>query len=432
MLHRLNVWPQMKSGGVGVEVYRIIGGNPIRGRINVDSAKNALLPILAAALLTEEPVVINGCAMLSDVENMLRILRVLGCKAEMRGDTAYIDTGNATGWEMPEHLSKLIRSSIFMMGPILGRFRKATVTYPGGCEIGLRPIDLHLKGLRALGVKIREAHGMIYCEGEHLHGGDVMLDFPSVGATENVMMAAVLAPGRTIIRNAAREPEIYDLQQFINSMGGRVSGAGSSMIVIEGVKNLRGTQYRPMPDRIVAGTLLAAAAMTGGEIVLENARSCDLDAVLDKLRAAGCEIDAENHGIALKGPEHLKPVNVSTQPFPGFPTDLQAQFVAMACVARGTSIIVENVFESRFAHAAQLMRMGADITISHRSAIVHGGRLTGASVCAKDLRGGAALVLAGLAAEGVTEVQGVSLIDRGYAALERQLGMLGGMITRIG
>ena len=414
-----------------MEVYRIIGGNPIRGRINVDSAKNALLPILAAALLTEEPVVINGCAMLSDVENMLRILRVLGCKAEMRGDTAYIDTGNATGWEMPEHLSKLIRSSIFMMGPILGRFRKATVTYPGGCEIGLRPIDLHLKGLRALGVKIREAHGMIYCEGEHLHGGDVMLDFPSVGATENVMMAAALTPGRTVIRNAAREPEIHDLQQFINSMGGRVSGAGSSMIVVEGVKKMHGTRYQPMPDRIVAGTLLAAAAMTGGEIRLKNARSGDLDAVLDKLTAAGCEIETDEEGIALQGPQRLGPITLSTQPFPGFPTDLQAQFLAMACVSQGTSVIVENVFESRFAHAAQLMRMGADITISHRTAIVRGGQLTGACVEAKDLRGGAALVLAGLAADGITEVQGISLIDRGYASMERILSELGAGIVRV-
>jgi len=414
-----------------VERFRIIGGSPIGGCMKIDSAKNALLPILAATLLTEEPVVLTDCAKLSDVDNMLRILRVLGCRAEIKGDEAHIDPGCATGWEMPEHLSKLIRSSIFMMGPILGRFRKATVTYPGGCEIGLRPIDLHLKGLRALGVRIREAHGMIYCDGTHLHGGEVMLDFPSVGATENVMMAAVLAPGRTVIRNSAREPEIYDLQQFINSMGGKISGAGSSMIVIEGVKKLHGTRYRPMPDRIVAGTLLAAAAMTGGEIHLENARSSDLDAVLDKLTAAGCEVQAGEEGIALKGPERLKPIDISTQPFPGFPTDLQAQFLAMACTAQGTTVIVENVFESRFAHAAQLIRMGADITISHRTAIVRGGRLTGAKVYAKDLRGGAALVLAGLAAEGVTEVHGVQLIDRGYASLDGMLHRLGGAITRI-
>ena len=414
-----------------MEKFRIIGGSPIRGCVKVDSAKNALLPILAATLLTEEPVTLTGCAKLSDVENMLRILRVLGCRAEMQGDSVRIDAGGANGWEMPEHLSKLIRSSIFMMGPILGRFRKATVTYPGGCEIGLRPIDLHLKGLRALGVRIREAHGMIYCDGTHMRGGEVMLDFPSVGATENVMMAAALAPGRTVIRNAAREPEIYDLQQFVNSMGGRVSGAGSSMVVVEGVKRLHGTRYQPMPDRIVAGTLLAAAAMTGGEIRLQNARSSDLDAVLDKLAEAGCEVEMSEDEIGLKAPQHLKPINLSTQPFPGFPTDLQAQFLAMACVAQGTSVIVENVFESRFAHAAQLMRMGADITITHRTAIVRGRQLTGACVEAKDLRGGAAMVLAGLAADGVTEVQGISLVDRGYAEIEKVLGGLGAAIVRI-
>ncbi len=414
-----------------MEMFRIIGGNPIHGTVRVNGAKNALLPILAATLLTEAPVILDGCAALSDVDNMLRILRVLGCSAKMNGEEIHIDASQASGWEMPEHLSKLIRSSIFMMGPILGRFRRATVTYPGGCEIGLRPIDLHLKGLRALGIRIREAHGMIYCDGNHLHGGEVLLDFPSVGATENVMMAAALAPGRTVIRNAAREPEIVDLQQFINAMGGRISGAGSSMIVIEGVKKLYGTRYRVMPDRIVAGTLLTAAAMTGGEITVEDARPSDMDAVLDKLAAAGCEIATGDFGVSLKGPERLKAIDLSTQPFPGFPTDMQAQMVAMCCVADGTSIIAENVFESRFAHAAQLVRMGADITVSHRTAVVRGGRLTGASVCAKDLRGGAALVLAGLAAEGVTEIQGISLIERGYASIDKMLDGLGARITRI-
>lgn len=376
-------------------------------------------------------VYLEDCTKLSDVGNMLKILGVLGCEVKMDGDCAIIDARNANGWEMPEQLSKQIRSSIFMMGPILGRFRKATVTYPGGCEIGLRPIDLHLKGLRALGVRIREAHGMIYCDGSHLRGGEILLDFPSVGATENVMMAAVLAPGRTVIRNAAREPEILDLQQFINSMGGRVSGAGSSIVTVEGVERLHGTHYRPMADRIVAGTLMAAAAMTKGEIYLENARSCDLDAVIDKMRAAGCCVETEEKGIWLKAPEILKGIDISTQPFPGVPTDMQAQIMAMCCVAQGTSIIVENVFENRFSHAAQLIRMGADITVSHRSAVVRGGKLTGAKVYAKDLRGGAALVLAGLAAEGVSEVHGVSLIDRGYDSFDKMLAGLGASIMRI-
>ncbi len=414
-----------------MEIFRIVGGKPIRGEMRIDGAKNAILPILAAVLLTNEKVELHGCARLSDVENMLSILRLLGCRADMEEDVIRVDASSASGWEMPEHLSKLIRSSIFMMGPILGRFRRATVTYPGGCEIGLRPIDLHLKGLRALGVRIREKHGMIYCDGRYLHGGEVMLDFPSVGATENVMMAAVLAEGRTVICNAAREPEIYDLQQFINAMGGRVSGAGSSTIVIEGVKKLHGTTYCPMPDRIVAGTLLTAAAMTGGEISLTNVRCGDMDAVIDKLRAAGCEVESRDSLIGLRAPERLKPIDVSTQPFPGFPTDMQAQIMAMCAMTQGTSIIVENVFENRFAHAAQLIRMGADITINHRSAVVRGGRLTGARVCAKDLRGGAALVLAGLSAEGVTEVEGISLIDRGYASLDKMLSALGADIIRI-
>ncbi|MBQ2955661.1 MAG: UDP-N-acetylglucosamine 1-carboxyvinyltransferase [Clostridia bacterium] len=414
-----------------MEIFRIMGGKPIRGTIRIGGAKNAILPLLAASLLTEEPVCLTGCAALSDVENMIRILGMLGAGAKMEDDVITVNPAQASRWEMPEHLSKLIRSSIFMLGPILGRFRKATVTYPGGCEIGLRPIDLHLKGLRALGVRIREAHGMIYCDGSHMHSGEIMLDFPSVGATENVMMAAVLIPGKTVILNAAREPEITDLQEFINSMGGCVSGAGTGMIVIDGVKKLRGTHYRVMPDRIVAGTLLTAAAMTGGDIAVRGARACDLDAVLDKLSAAGCEIIADDEGISLKGPEKLRPVDVSTQPYPGFPTDMQAQMLSMCCVAHGTSVIIENVFESRFAHAAQLIRMGADITVSHRAAIVRGGRLTGARVCAKDLRGGAALVLAGLAAEGATEIQGVSLIDRGYESLEKMLGGLGADITRI-
>jgi len=414
-----------------LEIFRIIGGKPIRGSAAIDGAKNAVLPILAATLLTREQIVLEGCAPLSDVENMLEILRVLGCRIERGARRIGVDPADADGWEMPEHLSKRIRSSIFMLGPILGRFRKATVTYPGGCEIGLRPIDLHLKGLRALGVAVREAHGMIYCDGSGLKGGEVILDFPSVGATENIMMAAILAPGRTVICNAAQEPEISDLQRFVNAMGAKVSGAGSSVIVIEGVKELHGTRYRPMPDRIAAGTLLTAAAMTRGEIYLEGARAADMDAVLDKLRCAGCEIETGEEKIGLMGPRILRPINISTQPYPGFPTDMQAQMTTMCAVAQGTSMVIENVFENRFAYAAQLRRMGADIMISHRTAVVRGGRLTGAGVCAAGLRGGAALVLAGLAAEGATEVQGISLIDRGYDRLDRMLSGLGAQITRI-
>ena len=318
-----------------------------------------------------------------------------------------------------------------MMGSLITRFGRATVTYPGGCEIGLRPIDLHLKGLRRLGVEIREEHGRIDCDGRRRHAGDVLLDFPSVGATENLMMAAVLTKGETIIRNAAREPEIVDLQGFINAMGGKVSGAGSSIVRIRGVDSLHGAAYRPIADRITAGTLLAAAAMTGGEIALDGFSGDSMDAVLAKLREAGCLINESGDGLTLSAPRRLRAVDVFTQPYPGFPTDMQAQMMALCCVAEGTSIIVENVFESRFSHAAQLVRMGADITVHHRTAVVRGGRLTGARVTARDLRAGAALVLAALAADGMTEVENVSLIDRGYERLEETLAALGARIRRV-
>ena len=279
-------------------------------------------------------------------------------------------------------------------------------------------------------VDLCEAHGMIECEGARLRGADVYLDFPSVGATENVMMAAVLARGRTTIHNAAREPEIRDLQDFINALGGKVRGGGTDRVAIEGVKSLGGARYRPLPDRIVAGTLLAAAAITHGEVLLERVIPGDLGAVLDKLRQAGCEVEAEGEAIFLRAGA-LRPFEISTQPFPGFPTDLQAQFMALACVAEGASVIVENVFENRFAHAAQLRRMGADIFLSGRLAVVRGGRLYGAEVQAGDLRGGAALALAALAAEGESRVENVELIDRGYERLEEMLAALGADIRRL-
>ena len=418
-------------GGVEVDVFRIMGGKRLSGRVRLSGAKNAVLPILAAALLTDEPVVLKDCPRLKDVSNMLSILQTLGCTYQRREDEILVDASDAQGWEMPGELSKQLRSSIFMMGSILGRFRRATVTYPGGCEIGLRPIDLHLSGLRALGVRISEAHGMIYCDGSDMRGGEVQLDFPSVGATENVMMAAVLSKGQTVIHNAAREPEIEDLQNFINAMGGKVRGAGSSTIFIEGVSALHGAVYSPLPDRIVAGTLMAAAAATGGELELDNVHMGDLAAVSDKMRQAGCEIETRDNALTLRAPRILRPVRISTQPFPGFPTDMQAQMMAMACLAQGTSVIVENVFENRFAQASQLRRMGADILIHDRTAVIHGGRLTGASVASRDLRGGAALVIAALAAEGVSEVSNVEFIDRGYDALECTLSALGAQIQRL-
>ena len=311
--------------------FRVVGGKRLKGEVEIGGAKNAVLPILAAALLTDETIVLEGCPALLDVRNMLEILKKLGCAVSQEGGRVEICAAGADCWEMPEELSKSLRSSIFMLGPLLGRFRRARVTYPGGCEIGLRPIDLHLKGLRALGVSVREEHGMIYCDGSRLRGAEVHLDFPSVGATENAMMAAVLARGRTTIHNAAREPEIRDLQDFINAMGGRISGGGTDTVVIEGVSALGGARYRPLADRIVAGTLLTAVGAAGGEAVLKGAPAGDMGAVIDKMRQTGCEVEVREDEIAICAQKRLRAVEISTQPYPGFPTDMQAQFMALAC-----------------------------------------------------------------------------------------------------
>ena len=416
-----------------MEGFRVLGGEKIEGQVRLQGAKNAVLPILAAALLPEGETVIRDCPDIRDVHAMAGILNQLGCRCDMEGDEVRIDSADLNRWEMPEGLSKQIRSSIFLLGPILGKLRRAAVTYPGGCEIGLRPIDLHLKGLRALGVKVQEDGGVIRCDGGEMHAGDVYFDYPSVGATENVMMAAALLPGVTTVHNAAREPEVEDLQGFLNAMGGNVRGAGTQVIQIEGVKKLRGVSYTPIPDRIVGGTLLCAAAVTGGELLLSNIRPADLMPVGDKLTEMGCRISREEAGMLLCAPKRLKAFScLQTQPHPGFPTDMQAQMLAAACTAEGTSVIVENVFENRLSHVADLCRLGADIRVSSRTAVVSGvDKLHGAAVTARDLRGGAALVIAALCAQGETVVENVSLIDRGYAKLENTLAGLGAKIERI-
>ena len=416
-----------------MEGFMVHGGECIQGVERIQAAKNAVLPILAAAILTEDEVLIRDCPELRDVHAMTGMLKMLGCRCEMRESSLSIQSSALHNWEMPDEISKEIRSSIFLLGPILGRLRKATVTYPGGCEIGIRPIDLHLKGLKALGVKISDDRGILYCDGKNMHAGDVYLDYPSVGATENVMMAAALLPGVTYIHNAAREPEIEDLQQFINAMGGCVRGAGTQLIEIEGVERLHGACFTPMPDRIVAGTLLCAAAITGGEITLENVRPWDMIPMEAKLAEMGCRLYDDKDRVHLSAPKRLQAFSaLQTQPHPGFPTDMQAQMMAVSAVAQGTTVIVENVFENRFGHAADLARMGACIRVSDRVAVVQGvEKLHGNRVCARDLRGGAALVLAGLAAEGDTLVENVHLIDRGYAALEKSLSSLGARVERI-
>ncbi len=416
-----------------MEGFRVVGGEIIKGQVRLDGAKNAVLPILAAALLAEGDTVIRECPDIRDVHAMAGILAQLGRTCDWNAGKMRIGGGDVREWEMPDALSKQIRSSIFLLGPILGKMRRATVTYPGGCEIGLRPIDLHLKGLRALGVKIVDEGGKIYCDGREMHSGDVYFDYPSVGATENVMMAAALLPGVTTVHNAAREPEIEDLQGFINAMGGRVRGAGTQLIEVEGVKKLHGVVYTPIPDRIVGGTLLCAAAITGGAIRLTNARPWDIIPVSDKLREMGCRVEETADTVTLEAPERLRAFSrLQTQPHPGFPTDMQAQMLAVSCLAEGASVIVENVFENRFGHVADLCRMGACIQVNGRTAVVRGvPALRGMHLTARDLRGGAALVLAGLAAQGETIVENAGLIDRGYAHFEDILTKLGAHAERI-
>lgn len=416
-----------------MDALQIRGGKRLKGEWTVQNAKNAALPIMAASILTPGKTLLAGCPMLSDISDMEEILRTLGCRVHSENGNVQIDAAGMDGFEMPEALSKRIRSSIFLLGPILARFRRANVTLPGGCEIGLRPIDLHLSGLRQLGVRIEEEGGLICCDGARMRPAKVHFDYPSVGATENVMMAAVFLRGETVLHNAAREPEILDLQRFLNAMGAKVSGAGTNTIVVRGVTRLCGVEYRPMPDRIAAGTLLAAAAVTGGNVCLKNVPTEEMTAVTAKLEEMGCVLTRKETSVVLHAPEKLACfAKLQTQPHPGFPTDMQAQMLAIATLAKGTSVVVENVFENRFGHVGDLNRMGADILVNGRTAVVRGvEKLYGARVTARDLRGGAALALAGLAAGGETLVENARLIDRGYERLENALCQLGADVKRV-
>ena len=416
-----------------MDKYIVNGGEKLYGRVHIQGAKNSVLPLLAASILTDEPVKIRGVPPIADVENMLRILTELGCKVRRAKDVTHIDGSNAVSHEIPARLTRELRSSVFMLGSVLTRFRRAKISYPGGCDIGLRPIDLHLSGLKRLGVEIWEENGYVSCMADRLRGADILLDFPSVGATENIILAAVKAEGETIIRNAAKEPEIVDLQRFLNAMGASVHGAGSSTVIVEGVRKLHGVEYTPMGDRIEAGTFLIAAAMCGGEIETNGVFGENIAALLHKLRENGCKIHIKNDKIELSSDGRLKSVDVvETMPFPGFPTDLQAQYAALSATAKGTTLVVENLFETRFKYAAELKRMGADFTVRGKTAVIRGvDRLHGACVSACDLRGGAALVLAGLRAEGETTVLDLSHIDRGYADFEYKLKKLGAKIKRV-
>ena len=409
-----------------MEAFVVRGGRKLEGTMRVDGAKNAALPILAASVLTEETVVLQGVPMISDVRKMTDILTMLGCRIRRDGHTLTLDAGGLNRTEMPDALSKQIRSSIFLLGPILSRFRQATVTYPGGCEIGLRPIDLHLSGLRSLGVAIHEEGGVIHCDGGNMHSGEVHLDYPSVGATENILMAAALARGTTRIENAAKEPEIADLCDFLTQMGAHISGGGTSTILIEGRETLHGCRYRPIPDRIEAGTLLCAAAMTEGSVLLRGVRPEHMRAVLYKLGESGVTLRESAAGLRLSG-RATQPLQVRTLAYPGFPTDMQAPMMALALSLRGTSVFLETIFENRFMHAREMVRMGASIRIEDRIALVSGGHpLGGTSVTSTDLRGGAALMLCGLLAEGETTLHDPNgQIARGYEDLPGMLRALG-------
>lgn len=416
-----------------MSAYVIQGGERLNGSVKIEGSKNAILPILAASLINGQRTTLYNCPDLKDVSVTLNILGLIGCKVERSSDRAVIDTSTLKTSEVPEKLVREMRSSVIIMGAMITRMKKVVLGYPGGCEIGTRPIDLHIKGLRALGAKIIETGGYLYCEADKVYGADINLDFPSVGATENIMLAAVSAEGTTIIRNAAREPEVVDLQNFLNAIGGRISGAGTNIIRIDGVKNFRPVEYSVIPDRIVAGTYLIMAAATNGDIEITDVIPEHLSSILFKLKEAGCKLNVEKNRIQLSSPKRLKAVeSVKTLPYPGFPTDLQAPFLSLMSLASGTSVITENIFENRLKHVGELMKMGAKITTEGRAAIVKGvKKLHGAKVEAKDLRGGAALITAGLAAEGETTVYGVQHIDRGYELIDKKLQSLGAKIVKI-
>ncbi|GHU68204.1 UDP-N-acetylglucosamine 1-carboxyvinyltransferase [Clostridia bacterium] len=425
-----------------MQIFRIQGGSRLSGEVKIDSAKNSVLPILAACVMIEEPVTLLDVPDIEDVSNMIEILRSIGARVECDNGTVTVHAKDGLADELPPHLEKKLRASVFLVGPILSRLRAVTFGYPGGCEIGLRPIDLHERGLKALGVVIEEADGRLCCDGRDMRGADIHFDYPSVGATENIIMAAALLPGETVIHNAAREPEIVDLARFMNACGANVSGAGEQDITIQGVKRLHGTQFRPIADRIVAGTMLAASAITGGDLHIVNAPVADMTAQFDKLRSMGCDIQDESGSTGSKGsigsirlrtPRRLRSFGqIETLPHPGFPTDMQAPMFALAAVADGVSQLVETIFENRFQHAHDLQMMGADVTINERIAVVRGVQhLHGARVKAHDLRSGAALTIAALAAEGQTEIEQIGQIDRGYAALEVRLRALGARIVRV-
>ncbi|MBA7573961.1 UDP-N-acetylglucosamine 1-carboxyvinyltransferase [Candidatus Atribacteria bacterium 1244-E10-H5-B2] len=411
----------------------ISGGNRLQGTVRIDGAKNSALSIMAATLLTKDVCILRNIPHLTDVDIMAEVIRKLGVKVEWKEDNnLYIDSDYFNNYEAPYELVKMMRASILVMGPLLARLKKAKISLPGGCAIGARPVDYHLKGFEALGAQVEVEKGYIEAKVNTLKGDEIYLDFPSLGATENIMMAACLAEGITKIVNSAKDPEVVELGHLLNKMGAKVKGLGTDLIKIEGVKELHGIDYAIIPDRIEAGTYMIAAAITGGDVLIEKAGPLLLKPLIVKLEKAGVQIKLKKNLIKVIGPDRVKAVDIKTLPFPGFPTDMQPQFMALSCVAKGTSVITETVFENRFVHTGDLIRMGADIKVEGHSTIIKGvKKLSAAPVMASDLRGGAALVLAGLVAEGTTELNRIYHLDRGYVKLEEKLNSLGADIKRV-
>jgi len=420
----------MLFGGNSMGYYLIEGGKPISGEFAVRGSKNAALPILAATLLAEDEVVLENCPLIRDFYLTLDILRELGCRVELTGRTAVIDTRQIQDVKIREETVQKMRSSILFLGALLGRERKAILGHPGGCAIGERPIDIHLKAFEKMGVEIIEENGLFYCDAPHILGYHIYLNYPSVGATENILLLAVKAEGVTVIHNAAREPEIVALVRFLRACGAEIYGEGTPSIMIEGVKKLHGAYFSIPFDRIEAGTFLCASAMTGGELYLTGIEKNDIETTLEALVKTGCQFNIEADRIWMKPPKELKSgFSLVTGPFPGFPTDMQPLMMSLLTLAKGTCMISETVFEARFRHADELCRMGADIVIEDRVAQIKGcGGLHGAEVFGRDLRGGAALLIAALAAEGKSTVYGSEYVERGYEKIEDALSLLGGNV----
>ena len=410
----------------------IEGGHPLEGTVGVSGAKNAALPILVSALLTEGWNTFDNVPDLRDIRTIKSLLIDLGAKVETSGSVVKVDAGGLNSHEAPYDLVRTMRASVLVLGPLLARLGRARVSLPGGCAIGARPINLHLKGFEKLGALISLREGYVEAEAPSLKGAEIYFDISTVTGTENLMMAAVLAEGCTTLRNAAREPEVVALAEVLNRMGARITGAGTLVIKIEGVKALKPTSFTIIPDRIETGTFLVAAGVTRGNIKIMGCEPNHLQAVINKLRQAGITIEQEAGGLRVIGAETISSTDVKTLPYPGFPTDMQAQFMVLMCLANGLSVISETIFENRFIHVSELQRMGADITVSGTTAVVRGGAgLTGAPVMATDLRASASLILAGLAAKGTTEVSRIYHIDRGYESIEKKLAQLGGHLERV-